>query len=78
VFRFLRRSDRYLTLRVALAGLYDMDPPDSQWIDLDRSNPKTGQRDPMGSLCISIQIWPLDKATVSKLLCWGGILMCRR
>lgn len=46
------------------AGLYDMDPPDSTWIHMDRLNPITQQRDPMGSVCISIQVWPIDKAQV--------------
>lgn len=41
-----------------------MDPPDSTWIHMDRLNPITQQRDPMGSVCISIQVWPIDKAQV--------------
>jgi hypothetical protein len=35
-----------------MTGLWDIDPPDSQWIHMDRLNHETGKRDPMGSLCI--------------------------
>lgn len=47
-----------------LTGLFDIDPPDSTWIHMDRLNHETGIRDPMGSLCFSIQLWPKDKAVV--------------
>lgn len=45
------------------SGLYNMDPPDSTWIHMDRRNDRGG-RDAMGSLCISIQIWPWEMAQV--------------
>ncbi len=47
-----------------MTGLWDIDPPDSVWIHMDRLNHQTGVREPMGSLCISIQLWPKEKAVV--------------
>jgi len=34
------------------------EPPNSEWLQLDRLSPKTGLREPMGKLCISAEILP--------------------
>ena len=34
-----------------MTGLWDIDPPDSMWLAMDRLNHETGVRDPMGQLC---------------------------
>jgi len=44
------------------SGLYDMDPPNSTWLAIDKADPKTGKRDPMGSVAISVEIWPQERA----------------
>jgi hypothetical protein len=47
-----------------MTGLWDMQPPDSDWFHMTRRNEETGEHEPMGSLCYSLQIWPKDKANV--------------
>ncbi|OQR94660.1 hypothetical protein THRCLA_08129 [Thraustotheca clavata] len=39
-------------------GLWDVDPTDSTWIKMYRSNPETRAKEPMGKICISMQIVP--------------------
>lgn len=42
------------------------DPPDSGWLNMDRQHPKKpGQREPMGKLCVSIEIFPSDTAKMN-------------
>lgn len=38
------------------------DPPDSTWLHMDRLNPDEDEREPMGKLCISVEIYPMDVA----------------
>ncbi|CAM9280641.1 unnamed protein product [Ectocarpus sp. 8 AP-2014] len=45
-----------------MAGISNDDPPDSQWISLEKTERKTGKKTPMGKCLIGIQIYPLDKA----------------
>ncbi|CAM9992524.1 unnamed protein product [Ectocarpus sp. 6 AP-2014] len=45
-----------------MAGISNDDPPDSQWISLEKTDRKTGKKTPMGKCLIGIQIYPLDKA----------------
>ena len=44
------------------SGLYDMDPPNSTWLAIDKADKKTGKREPMGSVAISVEIWPQERA----------------
>ncbi len=39
-----------------MTGLWDIDPPDSMWLAMDRLNHETGVRDPMGQLCFRFSI----------------------
>jgi len=41
-----------------LMGLGERKPKDSEWILMDKKDDKTGERIPMGKLCISMQIIP--------------------
>jgi len=42
------------------------DPPDSKWLFLDREHPKrAGEREPMGKLCVSVEILGADAAKAS-------------
>lgn len=45
-----------------MTGLWDIDPPDSSWLNLETSDHNTGKVTPMGKIAFSIQIWPKDKA----------------
>lgn len=45
-----------------LTGLWDIDPPDSAWINFTNKDHNTDKVTPMGSLAISLQIWPKEKA----------------
>jgi hypothetical protein len=47
-----------------MTGLWDMQPPDSEWFHMTRKNEETGEHEPMGSVCYSLQIWPKDKVNV--------------
>lgn len=43
-------------------GLWDEDQADSSWINFTQKDHNTGQTKAMGSLSISLQIWPKEKA----------------
>jgi hypothetical protein len=45
-----------------MTGLWDIDPADSDWVHLSKKDHNTDKITPMGSVCISLQIWPKDKA----------------
>ena len=45
-----------------MTGMWDIDPPDSDWVHLTKKDHNTDKITPMGSLAISLQIWPKDKA----------------
>lgn len=46
----------------AMTGLFDDDPPDSDWMHFTKHDHNTNAFKPMGSVCYSVQIWPKDKA----------------
>ena len=46
-----------------MTGIWDIDPPDSDWVNISKKDHNTGAVTPMGSVAISIQIWPKDRAT---------------
>ncbi|CAN0271689.1 unnamed protein product [Scytosiphon promiscuus] len=45
-----------------MTGISSDDPPDSQWISLEKTDRKTGRKNPMGKCLIGIQIFPVEKA----------------
>jgi hypothetical protein len=45
-----------------MTGVWDIDPPDSDWVHLTKKDHNTDKITPMGSLAISLQIWPKEKA----------------
>eukprot|EP01038_Epipyxis_sp_PR26KG_P004421 gene4421-6250_t len=49
-----------------MTGLWDIDPEDSAWYNIEQKDHNTGKITPMGSICYSVQIWPKDKALVMK------------
>jgi hypothetical protein len=47
----------------SMTGLWpDIDPPDSDWIKIGKKDHNTDKFEPMGAICVSIQIWPKTKA----------------
>ncbi|OQS01372.1 hypothetical protein ACHHYP_01203 [Achlya hypogyna] len=48
-------------------GLWDTDPTDSTWIKMYRSNPETRAKEPMGKVCISMQLVPKTLATTQPV-----------
>lgn len=48
-----------------LFGLGEDDPPDSHWFHGDKTDHKTGQKLPMGKLCVSCQIIPKAEAMMN-------------
>ena len=48
-----------------MTGMWpDIDPPDSEWIKIGKTNHNTGAFEPMGSVCVSVQLWPKAKAAM--------------
>ena len=45
-----------------MTGIWDIDPPDSDWIHLQKKDHNTDKVTPMGSVAISLQIWPKEKS----------------
>ena len=45
-----------------MTGVWDIDPADSEWLKFSKKDHNTDKITPMGSLLISLQIWPKDKA----------------
>jgi hypothetical protein len=45
-----------------MTGLWDDDPPDSEWLNFIKADHNGGEPIPMGSVSYSIQIWPKDKS----------------
>merc|ERR1711871_709362 len=45
-----------------MTGIWDIDPADSDWVHFSKKDHNTDKVTPMGSLCISLQIWPKEKA----------------
>lgn len=37
-------------------------PKDSGWLYMDRYNPEKEDREPMGKLCVSVEVWPKEVA----------------
>ncbi|CAM9674905.1 unnamed protein product, partial [Phaeothamnion confervicola] len=50
-----------------MTGLWEDDPMESHWMHLERTNRKTGKKEPMGKCCIGIQVWPVEKAAVQPV-----------
>ncbi|EQC29479.1 hypothetical protein SDRG_12727 [Saprolegnia diclina VS20] len=48
-------------------GLWDTNPTDSTWIKMYRSNPTTRAKEPMGKVCISMQLVPKPLATTQPV-----------
>ncbi|ETV80250.1 hypothetical protein H257_06591 [Aphanomyces astaci] len=48
-------------------GLWDINPSDSTWIKLERLNRETNVKEPMGAICISMELVPKEKAKVTPL-----------
>lgn len=49
----------------SMTGLWpDIDPPDSEWIKIGKKDHNTDKFEPMGSICVSIQIWPKNKSII--------------
>ncbi|KAF0685796.1 Aste57867_22404 [Aphanomyces stellatus] len=48
-------------------GLWDVDPVDSTWIKMDRQNRTTGTKEPMGAVCISMELVPIEKAKIQTV-----------
>ena len=45
-----------------MTGIWDIDPPDCDWIHLQKKDHNTDKVVPMGSVAISLQIWPKEKS----------------
>ncbi len=45
-----------------MTGVWDIDPADSEWLKFSKKDHNTDTITPMGSVCVSLQIWPKDKA----------------
>lgn len=56
--------DQLITTIKNMTGLWDLDPEDSDWLPMTHLNHETGVREPMGKVCLGMQIWPKDKAKV--------------
>ena len=50
-----------------LTGWGETDPKDSSWLFMDRLDHETGQREPMGRLCVSLSLLPLSMAEVNPV-----------
>ncbi|CAM9569100.1 unnamed protein product [Phaeothamnion confervicola] len=50
-----------------MLGMGVADPPESHWMQLERTNRETGTKEPMGQCCISISLWPVDKANLAPV-----------
>ncbi|KAF0685797.1 Aste57867_22405 [Aphanomyces stellatus] len=48
-------------------GLWDTDPVDSTWIKMERLNRDSGVKEPMGAVCISMELTPIAKAKVQHV-----------
>ncbi|OQS02130.1 hypothetical protein THRCLA_05475 [Thraustotheca clavata] len=48
-------------------GLWDTDPTDSTWIKMERFNRETNVKEPMGAVCISMELMPKEKAKVQTV-----------
>ena len=46
-----------------MTGLWDIDPPDSAWINFTNKDHNTDKVTPMGSVAISLQVWPKEKVS---------------
>jgi len=51
----------------SMTGLWDIDPPDSEWAKISKKDHNTDKITPMGSVAFSVQIWPKDKAVVMNV-----------
>jgi len=45
-----------------MTGIWDIDPPDCDWVHLQKKDHNTDKVVPMGSVAISLQLWPKEKA----------------
>ncbi|KAF0685790.1 Aste57867_22398 [Aphanomyces stellatus] len=50
-----------------MTGLWDTDPTDSTWIKMERKNRETGRNEPMGEVCVSMELVPISSAKVAPL-----------
>ena len=50
-----------------MTGLWDIDPPDSAWINFTNKDHNTDKVTPMGSLAISLQVWPKEKVSTTYI-----------
>ncbi|RHY24406.1 hypothetical protein DYB25_000601 [Aphanomyces astaci] len=48
-------------------GLWDTDPTDSTWIKMERLNRETNVKEPMGAVCISMELVPVEKAKIQAV-----------
>ncbi|CAN0387121.1 unnamed protein product [Pylaiella littoralis] len=45
-----------------LTGLWDDDPDETYWLNMERTNFETGQKEQMDKCLMGVQIWPIGKA----------------
>jgi hypothetical protein len=51
-----------------MTGLWDIDPPDSAWINFTNKDHNTDKVTPMGSVAISLQVWPKEKVSTIYII----------
>ncbi|RHY35089.1 hypothetical protein DYB32_000418 [Aphanomyces invadans] len=61
-----RDNDAIRSIKEA-TGLWDTDPTDSTWIKMERLNRETNVKEPMGAVCISMELVPIDKAKIQTV-----------
>ncbi|CAK4072437.1 unnamed protein product [Aphanomyces euteiches] len=61
-----RDNDAILSIKEA-TGLWDHNPTDSTWIKMERLNRATGVKEPMGAVCISMELVPIEKAKIQSV-----------
>ncbi|CBN78812.1 conserved unknown protein [Ectocarpus siliculosus] len=50
-----------------MTGLWDDDPDESYWLNMERTNYETGQKEQMGKCLMGVQIWPIEKAELQPV-----------
>ncbi|OQR97039.1 hypothetical protein THRCLA_07103 [Thraustotheca clavata] len=61
-----RDNDAIRSIKEA-TGLWDTNPTDSHWVKMERHNRDTNVKEPMGAVCISMEIVPIDKAKIQTV-----------
>ena len=60
-----KEASQAVSMVRGLLGLGEDDPPDSHWLDMNITDPKTKTAVPMGKVCISVLIMPKAEAKIN-------------